>query len=60
MSAEIVVNINIDAGEEKPKVEVKKVEPKKKKPMSRGGVLQFPAMPVDNNPVLDMMGIREV
>jgi hypothetical protein len=54
---DIVVNVNIDTGGEQPKVEVKK--PLKKKPMKAGGVLQFPAMPVDNNPVLDVLGIKE-
>ena len=53
---EINVTINVGDGEE-PKVEVKK--PLKKKPMSKGGVLEFPAMPMNNNPVLDMIGVRE-
>ena len=50
------INIVVNVGDgDKPKVEVKKSI----KPMSKGGVLQFPAMPVNNNPVLDMLGIRE-
>jgi hypothetical protein len=51
------INIVVNVGDgESPKVEVKKPI---KKPLSKGGVLQFPAMPVNNNPVLDFLGIQE-
>lgn len=53
---DIVVNVNIEAGSDKPKVEVNK----KPQPKKAGGVLQFPAMPVNNNPILDIIGVKEV
>jgi hypothetical protein len=59
---DIVVNVNIEAGGEKPKVEVNK-DPIKRKPVMKqtkrfGGVLQFPA-PKQSSGVLDMLGIKE-
>ena len=56
---DIVVNVNIEAGGEKPKVEVKQ-KPVVKKPVRKntGGVLQFPA-PQQSSAVLDILGIKE-
>lgn len=59
---DIVVNVNIEAGSDKPKVEVNKT-PLKRKPVMKqtkrfGGVLQFPA-PQQSSGVLDILGIRE-
>lgn len=53
---DIVINIKIGEDKEDSKVEVKKKPAAKKR---TGGVVQFPAMPVQNNPILDMMGIKE-
>ena len=60
--ADIVVNVNIEAGSDKPKVEVNKT-PLKRKPVMKqtkrfGGVLQFPA-PAQPSGVLDILGIKE-
>ena len=60
--ADIVVNVNIEAGSDKPKVEVNKT-PLKRKPVMKqtkrfGGVLQFPA-PQQSSGVLDILGIKE-
>lgn len=60
---DIVVNVNIEAGGEKPKVEVNK-KPVSKKPVLKqskrfGGVLQFPAPQPRSTGVLDMLGIKE-
>lgn len=65
---DIVVNVNIDAGSEEPKVKVNKTPLKKpavKTPSKQlgvkkaGGIIQFPPMNPENNPILDMMGIKE-
>ena len=57
---DIVVNINVDSDKETPKVEVKKKQkPIVKRVSKTGGVVQFPAMPTNSNPILDMMGIKE-
>jgi hypothetical protein len=58
--ADVNVVINIEAGGETPKVEVKKPIPtaQNKKHNLAGGVLQFPEMDQDNNAILDLMGIQ--
>jgi hypothetical protein len=55
-SPTIVVNVNIDTQGKDPKVEVKKNDAGKK---SEGGVIQFPPMTSTNNPILDILGIKE-
>lgn len=52
---DVIVNINVGPDQTPPKVVVKK----KKIPQKKGGVVQFPEMPENNNPILDMMGIKE-
>lgn len=59
--SEVTININIAAGNDTPKVEVKKPIPTKlnKKHNKAGGVLQFPEHTSENNSILSMMGIKE-
>jgi hypothetical protein len=53
---DIVVNVNIDTKGEEPEVIVKKPNEKLNK---SGGVLQFPEVTSQNNPILDILGIKE-
>jgi hypothetical protein len=54
----IVINVNVDADKDVPKVEVKQPVKKvvKKKPFN--GVIQFPE-PRQSSSVLDILGIKE-
>jgi hypothetical protein len=54
---DVIVNVNVDVPDgDEPRVVVKK---NKGPARSKGGIIQFPQMNTNNNPILDMMGIKE-